>query len=224
MYSYAYLYKKQEISQGEKINLVVPTGNFGNILAAYYAKQMGLPVNKLICASNENKVLYDFFSTGTYDKNREFFLTSSPSMDILVSSNLERLIYHITGEDVNKTAELMESLQIKGSYQITDSMKDHLKDFVGGWASDEKTRDMINNVFNNYNYIIDTHTAVAAKVNEQYKADSKDTTKALIVSTASPYKFAESVLEAIEASSTGLDDYEQAKLLNELTGVEIPRQ
>ncbi len=222
VYSYAYLYKKKEISQGEKINLVVPTGNFGNILAAFYAKQMGLPVNKLICASNDNKVLYDFFSTGIYDKNREFFLTSSPSMDILVSSNLERLIYHISGEDVNKTAELMESLQTKGTYKITDSMKDNLKDFAGGWASDDKTKDMINNVFNDYNYIIDTHTAVAAKVNEQYKADSKDTTKTLIVSTASPYKFAESVLEAIEASSTGLDDYEQAKLLNELTGVEIP--
>ncbi len=227
VYSYAHLYKKKEISPGEKINLVVPTGNFGNILAAYYAKQMGLPIGKLICASNENKVLYDFFSTGTYDKNRDFFLTTSPSMDILVSSNLERLIYHISGQDTKKTTDLMESLQTKGSYEITEAMKENLKDFVGGWTSIEDTKDVIHKIFTEHDYIIDTHTGVAAKVYQEYLEETKDKTKTLIVSTASPYKFAEHVLEAIlpssdEKPSITSSDYEQVKLLNELTNVDIP--
>ena len=223
VYSYASLYKKNEIANGEKINFVVPTGNFGNILAAYYAKRIGLPVNKLICASNENKVLYDFFETGRYDRNRDFIITESPSMDILVSSNLERLIYHISGDDSDRTAELMKALTSKGVYEITDEMRDKLKDFLGGWASGDKAREAIRSTYRDFGYVIDTHTAVAASVYRDYFKETGDSTKTVIASTASPYKFARSVLAAIGLPSIPEDDYEQANLLKEISGTAVPK-
>lgn len=223
VHSYVSLYKKKEISKGEKINFVVPTGNFGNILAAYYAKSMGVPINRLICASNENKVLYDFFQTGCYDRNREFILTESPSMDILVSSNLERLIYHIADCDSEKTLQLMKALSNQGSYAITEQMKSNLEDFVGGWATEEETKAAIDQVYNQNGYVIDTHTAVAANVYHSYVKASEDTTKTVIVSTASPYKFAKSVLGALHQTEVPEDDYEQALLLKKVSGTEIPK-
>lgn len=223
VYSYATLYRKKQVEKGEHINFVVPTGNFGNILAAYYAKCMGVPIHKLICASNENKVLYDFFQTGRYDKNREFLLTSSPSMDILVSSNLERLIYQIADCDSEVTTQLMEALTMKGIYEISESMKDNLKDFTGGWATAEETKEAIRRVYQENGYVMDTHTAVAAGVYRKYVNESKDTTKTVIVSTASPYKFTQSVLEAIASDPIPKDDYEQAEVLKSISGVAIPK-
>jgi threonine synthase len=223
VHSYISLYRKKQVQLGEKINFVVPTGNFGNILAAYYAKCLGIPINKLICASNENKVLFDFFNTGCYDRNREFILTASPSMDILVSSNLERLIYHIADNDSQKTAELMKALTVNGSYEITESMKAKLNGFVGGWASEDETRTAINKVYKENGYVIDTHTAVAASVYYGYVNETGDTAKTVIVSTASPYKFAGSVLKALEAEAIPADDYEQAILLNNISGTDIPK-
>lgn len=222
VYTYATLYKKKQIEPGEKINFIVPTGNFGNILAAYYAKQIGVPVNQLICASNENKVLFDFFQTGRYDKNRPFVLTESPSMDILVSSNLERLIYHIADGDSDKTAQLMKALTTQGVYDITDSMKLNLKGFLGGWASAEKTRAAIDREFKESGYVIDTHTAVAASVYHDYVINTKDQTKSVIVSTASPYKFSKSVLEALHTENVPEDDYEQALILKQVSKTVIP--
>lgn len=222
VYAYAELYRRNEIKRGEEINFVVPTGNFGNILAAYYAKRMGLPVGKLICASNDNKVLFDFFQTGIYDRNREFILTISPSMDILVSSNLERLIYHISGDDEHKTAELMQALSIGGRYEITDDMRKNLKDFCGGYATVEETKKAIYKIYKETGYVLDTHTAVAAGVYDKYFKDDIDPSKTVIVSTASPYKFAESVLEAIGIEDIPEDDYEQAKLLREISGLPVP--
>ena len=223
IYSYVDLYRRNEIKAGEKIDFVVPTGNFGNILAAYYAKQMGLPINKLICASNDNKVLFDFFETGVYDRNREFILTISPSMDILVSSNLERLIYHIAGNDSDKTVDLMKSLSDRGSYEITPEMKKNLEGFVGGYASDVDTKATISKIYTDSGYVIDTHTAVAAGVYEKQLSSDVDETIAVIVSTASPYKFAESVLEAVGSKDIPEDDYEQALLLRDISGVKIPK-
>lgn len=223
IYAYASLYKNKEIAEGEKVNFVVPTGNFGNILAAYYAKQIGLPAGKLICASNDNRVLYDFFETGRYDKNREFIITESPSMDILVSSNLERLIYHISGNDSAMTAELMKALANKGVYEISQKMRNNLKDFAGGWASVEKMRRAIRSVYEESGYVIDTHTAVAASVYKDYVAKTGDRTKTVIVSTASPYKFSGSVLAAVGAADIPEDDYEQAGLLSKISGTRIPK-
>jgi threonine synthase len=223
VYSYASLYKKKQISGGEKINFVVPTGNFGNILAAYYAKCMGVPINKLICASNENKVLFDFFQTGRYNKNRDFILTDSPSMDILVSSNLERLIYHIANCDSEQTAQLMKALSTQGEYEITESMKEKLNEFIGGWASEQETREAIHKVYSENEYVMDTHTAVAASVYHTYRKETGDATKTVIVSTASPYKFANSVLEALQVDEVPKDDYEQAILLKKVSKTEIPQ-
>ena len=186
VYAYAQLVKKGEIAAGDTIHVTVPTGNFGNILAAYYAKQMGLPIGRLLCASNENKVLYDFFRTGVYDKNREFILTSSPSMDILVSSNLERLIYRIAGEDPKKTGDLMASLSGAGSYEITGEMKEKLEDFYGNYATEEEVSESIAGLYRKEGYVIDTHTAVAACVLEKYRRETGDDTKTVIASTASP--------------------------------------
>ncbi len=223
VYAYAQLVKQGEISRGETINVTVPTGNFGNILAAYYAKQMGLPIGKLICASNDNKVLYDFFRTGVYDKNREFILTSSPSMDILVSSNLERLIYRIAGEDAAKTRGLMESLSGKGVYEITEDMKQKLTDFYGNYASEEEVSETIAKLYKEDHYVIDTHTAVAACVLEKYRRETGDGTKTVLASTASPYKFARSVLHAIDGKRfDGMTDLEQIDALKEVSGVEVP--
>lgn len=223
VYSYATLYRKKEVIEGEKINFVVPTGNFGNILAGYYAKCMGVPIDKLICASNDNKVLYDFFQTGTYNKNRDFILTNSPSMDILVSSNLERLIYQIADCDSEKTAQLMIALTSQGSYEITDSMKKHLVSFVGGWANEKETQDVIKEIYEKEQYVIDTHTAVAASVHNKYSKEYGDDTKTVIVSTASPYKFADSVLKSIQSEEVPSDDYDQALLLQQLSNMQIPQ-
>jgi threonine synthase len=222
VYSYVRLLADGEIKNGEKLNFVVPTGNFGNILAAFYAKNMGLPVNKLICASNENKVLYDFFTTGTYDRNREFVLTSSPSMDILISSNLERLIHRISGGSA-KNAELMKSLRETGAYAITDDMKAQLADFYGNYATEEEDAAVIKKLYETEKYVVDTHTAVAAAVYDKYKADTDDTTKTVIASTASPYKFTRSVMNAIDKKYDAMSDFELVDELSKLSGVKVPK-
>lgn len=223
VYAYTRLVAKGDIKAGDKINVVVPTGNFGNILAAYYAKEMGLPIAKFICASNENKVLYDFFETGVYDKNREFILTSSPSMDILISSNLERLIYRIAGDDSDKDVELMNALTSSGRYEITPDMKDRLSEFYGNYANEKETAATIKSVYESDNYIMDTHTAVAATVYEKYRKATGDTTPTVIASTASPYKFTRSVMEAIDPSYASQSDFELVDELNKLSGVKIPQ-
>ena len=223
VYAYSQLLANGAIGDGEKINVVVPTGNFGNILAAYYAKEMGLPINKFICASNDNKVLYDFFATGTYDRNREFILTKSPSMDILISSNLERLIYKIAGEDAVANAAMMKALSVDGKYTITEEMKAKLGEFHGGFATEEETIKLIKQIYDNCGYVIDTHTAVAACVYEQYKKQSGDTeTKTVIASTASPYKFTRSVMEAIAPEMAKADDFALVDALSELSKVPVP--
>ena len=222
VYAYAKLLQNEEIAEDEEINVVVPTGNFGNILAAYYAKNMGIPIAKLICASNENKVLYDFFQTGTYDRNREFVLTTSPSMDILISSNLERLIYKISGEDARKDTDLMTELKTKGSYAITGEMKANLADFAAGYATEEQVAKTIHDVYEDTGYVMDTHTAVAATVYKAYREDSKDDRKTVIASTASPYKFAGSVMLAIDPKYKGQDDFKLIEELQKVSGTEIP--
>ena len=223
VYAYAKLLANGEIANGEKVNVVVPTGNFGNILAAYFAKQMGVPFGKLICASNDNKVLYDFFRTGTYDKNREFILTTSPSMDILVSSNLERLLYLSCGRDAAKTKELMEQLSKNGKYEITPEMKEFMKDFSAGYADMEENAKEIKKVFDDTGYLIDTHTGVAAAVYEQYKAKTGDTTKTVIASTASPYKFSRSVMEAVLGKKEDADEFALIDEMERISGVKIPQ-
>ena len=224
VYSYAKLFANGEIAKDEKINVVVPTGNFGNILAAYYAKNMGIPIAKLICASNENKVLFDFFESGTYNKNREFILTNSPSMDILISSNLERLIYRIAGNDAVKNAELMKALTTAGEYTISDDMKAELKDFYGNYTSEAETAKVIKDLYEKTGYIIDTHTAVAAGVYAKYKNDSKDTeTKTVIASTASPFKFTRSVMNAIDPAYDSKTDFELVDELSKIGNVEVPQ-
>ena len=222
VYAYAKLLQNEEIAEDEEINVVVPTGNFGNILAAYYAKNMGIPIAKLICASNENKVLYDFFQTGTYDRNREFVLTTSPSMDILISSNLERLIYKISGEDARKDTDLMTELKTKGSYAITGEMKANLADFAAGYATEEQVAKTIHDVYEDTGYVMDTHTAVAATVYKAYREDSKDDRKTVIASTASPYKFAGSVMSAIDPKYKGQDNFKLIEELQKVSGTEIP--
>ena len=223
VYAYAKLYKNGAIAKDEKINVVVPTGNFGNILAAFYAKNMGLPIAKLICASNENKVLYDFFSTGTYDRNRDFILTSSPSMDILISSNLERLIYRIAGNDAAKNADFMKALNTNGKYEITPAMKEQLADFYGNYTSEEETAEEIRNLYEKTGYVIDTHTAVATGVYHKYLKDTKDTdTKTVIASTASPFKFTRSVMDAIDKKYDAMTDFELVDELSKIGNVKIP--
>ena len=222
VYAYAKLLQNEEITEGEAINVVVPTGNFGNILAAYFAKQMGIPIDKLICASNENKVLFDFFQTGVYDKNREFILTNSPSMDILISSNLERLIYMIAGQDAEKNSELMQALKSKGVYELTDEMKANLDDFAAGYATEEQVKETIAEVYKKTGYVIDTHTAVAAKVCKSYQEASKDEKKTVIASTASPYKFARSVMTAIDDKYDALEEFDLIDSLEVISNVDIP--
>jgi threonine synthase len=224
VYAYAKLYANGVIAKDEPINVVVPTGNFGNILAAFYAKNMGLPIAKLICASNENKVLFDFFTTGTYDRNRDFILTSSPSMDILISSNLERLIYRIAGNDPDKNVALMKNLSENGSYEITDEMKAQLADFYGNYTSEQETADTIRRLYEDTGYIIDTHTAVAAGVYEKYKKETKDVdTKTVIASTASPFKFTRSVMNAIDSKYDAMTDFELVDELSALGNVKVPQ-
>ena len=221
--AYCDLVNDGKIELGDKINVVVPTGNFGNILASYYASLMGLPINKFICASNENKVLYDFFRTGTYDRKREFILTTSPSMDILISSNLERLIYKIAGNDAAKDAELMKELSTDGTYTITPDMKEKLSEFYGGYATEEETAATIKKIYEEDRYIIDTHTAVAATVYDKYRAETGDETPTVIASTASPYKFTRSVMNAIDHSYDAKSDFELVDELNKLSGVKVPQ-
>lgn len=222
VYSYLSMLKQGEIKEGESINIVVPTGNFGNILAAYYAKKMGLPINKLICASNENNVLCDFFNEGIYNKNREFKVTSSPSMDILISSNLERLLYHISNEDEGIVSDLMKKLNNEGKYIINESMKKELKDFYSGFASDKETYKIIKDIFEDNGYLMDTHTAVAYKVYRDYKNVMKDSKKTIIASTASPFKFPKDVCKALEIDNNDLNDFKLLYKLSSFSNVNIP--
>lgn len=222
VYAYGTLLREGKIEPGEKINVTVPTGNFGNILAAFYAKNMGLPIGRLICASNENKVLYDFFRTGTYDRNREFVLTSSPSMDILISSNLERLIYCIAGDDADKNREMMAALTGQGKYEITGEMKAALADFYGAYADEEETAAEIRRLYESCGYVIDTHTAVAGAVYQKYVKETGDKTKTVIASTASPFKFTRSVMNAIDTKYDHMGDFELVDTLSKLANVAVP--
>ncbi|GAA0235917.1 threonine synthase [Metaclostridioides mangenotii] len=221
-YSYMNLVSTGEISLNDKINFVVPTGNFGNILAGYYAKQMGLPINKLICASNDNNVLYDFFATGKYDKNRSLKLTSSPSMDILISSNLERLLFEVCDRDQSTVKNLMNKLSSKGVYEIDEDMKNNLDSFSAEYSDEESVRKTIKKVFDNFDYLIDTHTAVAYNCYEKYVQKTSDDTKTVIVSTANPYKFSEDVLDSLGYKDSNLDDFEIVGKLRDVSNVEIP--
>ncbi len=221
VYSYIKMLQSGEIAENESLNVVVPTGNFGNILAAYYAKQMGIPLNKLICASNENNVLTDFIKTGTYDANRGFYTTNSPSMDILISSNLERLLYHVSGGNDKKINEMMESLEKSKKYSIDENMRKNMELFYGGCASAEETEETIGKVYRENNYLMDTHTAVAYKVYLDYVKETADSTKTLIVSTASAYKFASSVSNAIGIEHQE-NDFLYVKKLQGESGVAIP--
>ena len=223
VYAYAKLLANGEIAKDEKVNVVVPTGNFGNILAAYFAKQMGVPFGKLICASNDNKVLYDFFKTGVYDKNRPFILTSSPSMDILISSNLERLIYLSTGCDAEETRKRMEELSKDGKYSVTDEMRARMADFVGGYADQAANAAEIKRLYDETGYMIDTHTGVASCVYHNYVKETGDTKKTVIASTASPYKFSRSVMEAIFGSEEGKGEFELIDEMEKASGVKIPQ-
>lgn len=223
VYAYATLFGQNKLKKGESINVVVPTGNFGNILAAYYAKEMGLPIDRLICASNENKVLFDFFQTGEYDRNRPFVLTSSPSMDILISSNLERLIYQAADQDGMISKGLMDALGNHGKYVITEDMKSKLKDFYGDYADEQETAKAIARLYKETGYIMDTHTAVAASVYEKYKKETGDTKKTVVVSTASPFKFARSVMNAIDPKYDAMDDTSLIDELSKLGNIEIPK-
>ena len=222
--AYADLLKQGALKAGEPMNVVVPTGNFGNILASYYAKQMGIPIGKFVCASNKNKVLFDFFETGKYDRNREFYVTTSPSMDILISSNLERMIYRIAGNDAKQCAKFMAALTKDGKYVITDAMKAELSEFFGAFGSEEETAVKIKEVYDKEGYMMDTHTAVAAVAYDKYKAATgDDKTPTVIASTASPYKFTRSVMDAIDPAYDAEDDFELVDELNKVSKTAIPK-
>lgn len=222
--AYADLVANGEIIDGETVNVTVPTGNFGNILAAYYAKRMGVPFGKLICASNANNVLTDFLSTGEYDVNRKFYMTESPSMDILVSSNLERLVFELSEKDDGYVRLVMDSLREHGKYFVPDEILDRIKEiFAAGYTDDEGAEKRIKTLFDEYSYLCDTHTAVAVEVYEKYKAETGDNTKTIIASTASPYKFPRAVLKAISGENEH-DDFSAAKKIEELSGVIMPEQ
>jgi len=222
--AYADLLKQGALKAGEPMNVVVPTGNFGNILASYYAKQMGIPIGKFVCASNKNKVLFDFFETGKYDRNREFYVTTSPSMDILISSNLERMIYRIAGNDAKQCAKFMAALTKDGEYVITDAMKAELSEFFGAFGSEEETAVKIKEVYDKEGYVMDTHTAVAAVAYDKYKAAiGDDKTPTVIASTASPYKFTRSVMDAIDPAYDAEDDFELVDELNKVSKTAIPK-
>ena len=222
--AYADLLKQGALKAGEPMNVVVPTGNFGNILASYYVKQMGIPIGKFVCASNKNKVLFDFFETGKYDRNREFYVTTSPSMDILISSNLERMIYRIAGNDAKQCAKFMAALTKDGEYVITDAMKAELSEFFGAFGSEEETAVKIREVYDKEGYVMDTHTAVAAVAYDKYKAATgDDKTPTVIASTASPYKFTRSVMDAIDPAYDAEDDFELVDELNKVSKTAIPK-
>ena len=221
VYGYAKLIERGVIKAGDKVNIVVPTGNFGNILAAYYAGQMGIPVNRFICASNKNRVLTDFFENGEYDINRDFYLTNSPSMDILISSNLERLLYHLSGNDGDEIKSLMDALENEKHYKVSDKIREGMKDFCGGSATVEETNETIGQMYDEHRYLMDTHTAVAYKVYKDYVEKTGDETPTLIASTASAYKFAESVAQAIGLAKED-NGFEYVKAVEAATGVKVP--
>ncbi|MFA9423655.1 MAG: threonine synthase [Sedimentibacter sp.] len=222
-YTYFKLVENGAIKIGDKINFAVPTGNFGNILAGYYAKQLGLPINKLISGSNENNVLSDFIKTGIYDRNREFYKTISPSMDILVSSNLERLLYYVSGKNNSTVKNLMDQLNRDGKYEISNDMKCQInKEFYAGCVYKSDTEKTIKDTFFNEGYLLDTHTAVAYKTLEDYKKETKDSTVSVVLSTASPYKFSRSVYESLYGNFHEYDEFKIMKELSRRTGVEIP--
>lgn len=221
VYGYAKLIERGVIKAGDKVNIVVPTGNFGNILAAYYAGQMGIPVNRFICASNKNRVLTDFFENGEYDINRDFYLTNSPSMDILISSNLERLLYHLSGNDGDEIKSLMAALENEKHYKVSDKIREGMKDFCGGSATVEETNETIGQMYDEHGYLMDTHTAVAYKVYKDYVEKTGDETPTLIASTASAYKFAESVAQAIGLAKED-NGFEYVKAVEAATGVKVP--
>ncbi|MGL5434847.1 MAG: threonine synthase [Lachnospiraceae bacterium] len=223
VYAYAKLLQNNEIKNGDPIDVTVPTGNFGNILSAYFARQMGVPIRTLICASNDNKVLFDFFQTGTYDRNRDFILTNSPSMDILISSNLERLIYLSAGCDAAETGRLMDDLSQTGIYTVTAEMRDSMKDFVGGYATEEESCAAIRNIFRNSGYLMDTHTGVAAAVYQKHAAAADVKIPTVIASTASPYKFSHSVMEALSGDQEDKDEFAIIEELHQVSGVDIPQ-
>ena len=224
VYAYVKLLNEGKLSPGEILDVCVPTGNFGNILAASFAKKLGLPLGKLICASNTNKVLFDFFKTGTYDRDREFTLTISPSMDILISSNLERLIYRLCDCDAAKNAKFMSELVNEGRYTIDKTMADKLTDFEAGFAAEEDTLNTIKEVFDKTGYVIDTHTAVAAFVANEYRNKNTSHNKILIASTASPFKFAGSVLTALEYDKVEnfTSEWDKIRELERLSGKKLP--
>ena len=222
--AYAELVKQREIQPGERVNFVVPTGNFGNILAGYYAFRMGLPVNRLICASNENKVLTDFFATGVYDRNREFITTNSPSMDILISSNLERFLFEITNHDATKINRWFSDLRDKGRFQVDRETKQKMDAILwAGFATEQDTLATIKEVFGSEGYALDTHTAVGIKVYRDYAAKTGDRTCSVVEATANPYKFNSSVLEAIRGAEAlqGKDEFQILEELHRVTGMEI---
>ena len=222
VWGYVQLIEQGVIKAGDPVNIVVPTGNFGNILAAYYAGEMGIPVNRFICASNKNRILTDFFNTGVYDTNREFYLTNSPSMDILISSNLERLLYHLAGNDGEEIKKLMSQLENDKHYEVSQQIREGMKKFWGGCATVEETNETIGSMYREHGYLIDTHTAVAYKVYQDYVKETGDETPALIASTASAYKFAESVAKSIglPERSTG---FEYIDDIASETGVRVPK-
>ena len=221
--AYCDLLKEGKVQPGETFNVAVPTGNFGNILAAVYAKKMGVPIGKLICASNRNCILTDFIRTGVYDRNRDFYLTSSPSMDILISSNLERMLYHLYGNDPAVVAKRMADLKEKGCYTIEPEVLAKLQsDFFGGWCDDAAVEETIRKMFREHHYLCDTHTAVALNVLEQYRAETGDQTPCVVASTASPYKFAPAVLKAIADVPLPEDEFAMVELLSELSGTPVP--
>ncbi len=222
VYAYGASLRGGLIKAGDPINITVPTGNFGNILAAFYARDMGIPVNKLICASNENRVLFDFFNSGKYDRNREFILTSSPSMDILISSNLERLIFRLTGNDQDKTLKLMKALSSKGHYEITEEMKEKTGVFSARFATEKDTFEKIRSLYAQTGYVIDTHTAVGGFCLDKYREETGDGTYTVVASTASPFKFAESVISAINGKKPKGDIDALFNELKNLSTVDIP--
>ena len=222
--AYCDLLASGAVQMGEKVNFCVPTGNFGDILAGYYAKRMGLPVNKLICASNSNDVLTDFLRAGQYDRNRPFYTTKSPSMDILVSSNLERLLFDLTGGDDREVRRYMDSLAKTGVYEVTDDVKRSIREhFWAGFCGEQATSDTIRAYYQERGYLMDTHTAVAANVLEQYRRQTKDETVTVFLSTASPYKFCDHVLTAIGETPKG-GGVELLDQLHEATGTAVPRR
>jgi len=223
IYTYANLLKDKKIKAGENINIVVPTGNFGNILAAFYAKTMGVPIGRLICASNENNVLTDFINTGVYDRRRKFFITNSPSMDILISSNLERLLFEISGRKAEVIDSLMKQLKEQGKYEINEDMKGKLNLLYGGYANEEETITTVKEVYEETKYVIDTHTAVAYKVYTDYIKNTEDESVAVIVSTASPFKFPESINKALNFAERNASEFELVKELSKKFAIKIPQ-